>query len=151
MHNKEINNICCFFGHRNIYNTYIPKLKEEIENLIINYNVNEFYVGGYGDFDNLAVKTINDIKKNYSNIKLFLVSAYFSTLEKNKEYILSTYDEIIFPEGLENIPQRFAIIKRNRYMVDNCKYIIAYVKYHGGAETALNYAKKKKRIIINLA
>lgn len=152
---KEIENsngnICCFFGHRNLFATCIPTLEEEIKKLIVNYGVNEFYVGGYGDFDRLAAKTVNYIKKEYKNIKLFLIPAYFSTLENHKEYIYSTYDGTVFPDDVESVPQRFAITKRNQWMVNQCDYIIAYVKHYGSAETALKYAKRKNKNIINLA
>ena len=108
------NNICCFFGHRDAPSDILPILKQEIENLIIKYNVNIFYVGGYGKFDGYAVSAVNDMKKIYKEIKLFLVTAYLSTLESSKDYIQSTYDGTIYPDGLETTVQRFSITKRNR-------------------------------------
>lgn len=44
------------------------------------------------------------IKKKQEDIKLILILAYLSTLENNKFYIKSQYDETIDPEGLESIP-----------------------------------------------
>lgn len=41
-------------------------------------------------------------------------------------------------------------IKANEYMVDRADTLIAYVKYGGGAEKTLKYAKKQNRTIINL-
>ncbi|MEG1529959.1 MAG: hypothetical protein RR405_06335, partial [Clostridia bacterium] len=53
------------------------------------------------------------------------------------------YDEIIYPE-LEEVPYKFAISKRNEWMVDNADLVIAFVNHHfGGAYSTLQYAKRK--------
>ena len=67
-------------------------------------------------------------------------------LLKNKIYDFSVYPPI------EKTPYRFAINKRNEWMIDNSDLIISYVKYnHGGAYNAIRHARKKKKRIINLA
>ena len=61
------------------------------------------------------------------------------------------YDTVIYPP-LETIPPRVAIVKRNEWMIQKADFIIAYVKHtYGGAYKALQYARKKKKSIINLA
>lgn len=145
------NNICCFFGHRDAPSDILPILKQEIENLIIKYDVHTFYVGGYGRFDGYAVNAVNDIKKKYKEIQLFLITAYLSTLESSKDYIQSTYDGTIYPDGLETTVQRFSITKRNRWMVEQSRFVIAYVNHSwGGAATAVQYAKRKNCKVINI-
>ena len=48
--------------------------------------------------------------------------------------------------------RKFAILKRNEWMVEQANLVIAYVKYSwGGAAKALEYAKRKKKRIINIA
>ena len=62
------------------------------------------------------------------------------------------YDGSVYPD-LENTPPRFAIIKRNEWMIDKSDFLIAYVKNSfGGANKTLSYAKKRRKIkIINMA
>lgn len=63
---------------------------------------------------------------------------------------MDLYDDSVYPP-LENTPLRFAIVKRNQWMIDNSQLIVAYVKYSwGGATKAVTYAKKKNKQIINL-
>ena len=60
----------------------------------------------------------------------------------------SKYDGTLYPP-LEKVPRRFAISKRNEYMVNEADVVVAYVTYGwGGAATTLAYAKRKKREII---
>ena len=61
---------------------------------------------------------------------------------------VSRCDESIYPP-LEKVPKRFAISKRNEYMVYNADVVVAYVVYgFGGASKTIQYAERKgKRII----
>jgi len=59
-------------------------------------------------------------------------------------------DMSIYPP-IENVPLRFAILKRNEWMMKNADLIIAYVKRnYGGAYKSLQVAKRKKKKIINI-
>ena len=52
---------------------------------------------------------------------------------------------------IENVPLRYAISKRNEYMVEKADVIIAYVNHSwGGAATTLEYAKRKHKNIQEL-
>lgn len=143
---------CCFFGHREIFSDIIFILKEEIEKLIIKNNVTEFFIGSYGNFDNYAVNAVNCLKNKYSYIKLIYVTPYLYKLESDKNYINHICDETIYPEGLEVIPQKFAITHRNRWVVEHSDFMIVYVNHsYGGAYTAMKYGKNKGIKIINIA
>lgn len=148
---KLSSEICCFFGHRRLADFVIPLLQEQVEKLILDCGVKQFYVGGCGDFDSYATTVVRRLKKKYSDIKIFLIPAYFYVIERDKIYIANHYDGTIFPD-IENVPKRFAIVRRNYWMVEQCKYVISYVEFTwGGADHAVRYAKRKKRIVINLA
>lgn len=144
--------ICTFIGNSriSITATLKTKLKEQIEK-VINQNVSVFYCGGYGDFDMLCAKTLRDLKIKYPNIKSYFITPYItdSYLKKIREYLNDNlYDDTIYPE-IENIPPKFAICKRNEYMVNSADIIIAYVyATFGGAYKTLTYAKRKKKEII---
>ena len=61
------------------------------------------------------------------------------------------YDSVLYPE-IENKPKRYAILYRNKYMVEKADYVIAYVSHNwGGAYSTYQYAKRKGKNIFNLA
>ncbi len=42
-----MNKRCCFAGHSKVYEDYDEKLKQNIESLILNKGVTEFYISPY--------------------------------------------------------------------------------------------------------
>ena len=60
-------NICCFAGHSKIYGTneLYDKLIIQIEKLITEENVSEFWVGNYGDFDKLCARVLQSLKEKH--------------------------------------------------------------------------------------
>ncbi|OUO11917.1 hypothetical protein B5F94_12975 [Flavonifractor sp. An4] len=59
------------------------------------------------------------------------------------------YDSTVYPP-LENVPRRFSISHRNRWMVESADVVVAYVLHDwGGAATTLRCAKQKKKQIIS--
>ena len=143
-----------FFGHRFV----IEDIKDEIERVILeNINSGEelvFYLGGYGSFDYQCASVCKKIKNEIGNCETVLVTPYLtdSHQEKIKEWMkLKMYDSVLYPP-LEKVPLKFAISKRNEWMISEADLIIVYVKRcFGGAYNALKYAKRKKKRIINLA
>ena len=142
-----------FCGHSNCL--FSDEEKEKLKQLLIKEirknPTCSFYLGGYGDFDSLCLRTLRELKKDFPDIELLFITPYldknYSKLELAKYY----YDDVIFPP-IENVPRKFAILKRNEWMVDSANLVIACVKYSwGGAAKTLEYAKRKKKQIINLA
>ena len=148
--------IIAFFGHRKLLN--IGDLFEVVkQTILLNISKNEtveFYCGGYGDFDNLCLNACNEIKKEQEKCETVFITPYISEIQqrKIKELISANlYDSVIYPP-LENVPLKFAISKRNEWIVNKADLIIAYVTHKfGGAYKSLLYAKRKKKKIINLA
>lgn len=71
-------------------------------------------------------------------------------LSNRKDYLEKEYDEILYPP-LGNVPPKFAIARRNIWMINQADYIIAYVKTHyGGAYKSLLFAAKHNKPYINL-
>ena len=143
--------IITFFGHSNF--TENLAVKEEIFNLLkerINGEMVTFYIGGYGNFDNFALKICKEYKST-NNAKILFVTPYLGDwLNKRKEYFEKEYDEILYPD-IENSPLKYAIIKRNEWMVKRSDLIITWVNVRfGGAYNALLYAKRKNKEYINL-
>ena len=86
-----------------------------------------------------------------SEIELIFITPYLDKSYSKLEFAKYHYDDIIFTP-LENVPRKFAILKRNEWMVEEADLVIAYVMYSwGGAAKTLEYARRKKKTIINLA
>lgn len=137
--------IVTFCGHREIEQT--TEVEEWLQTVIrglIEQGATTFYLGGYGAFDGLAASVLRKEKKNHPWIELILVLAYL-----NGRQDAAGYDGSVYPE-LEKIPRRFAILHRNRWMVQSADVVVAYVLHDwGGAATTLRYAKQKRKRIIS--
>ncbi len=110
---------------------------------LIDHGANEFYLGGYGGFDRLCAAVLRELKREHPHICLILVLPYL-----NSSMPTDGYDETIYPP-LEAVPKRFAISRRNEWMVQECDIVIAYVTHGwGGAAKTLEYAQRKKKMVI---
>lgn len=136
---------CTFIGHRDCPKSIKEKLIFEIENLIVNEKVNVFYVGTQGGFDRLVYECLCEFEKRYK-IKVVVVLAYL-----NREDELTYYDteKTIFPDCITKTPPRFAISKRNDYMLKKSDYLICYLdnKFSNTYELVLKAIKRNKKII----
>ena len=101
-----------------------------------------FYLGGYGDFDRLAAAAVRRQKSVYSHIESVLVLPYL-----NREFDTADYDHTTYPP-LENVPSRYAIVKRNQWMVCESDVVISGVIHSwGGAAKTLDFARSKGKVI----
>lgn len=137
-----------FCGHRNISQAESQRLTSllytELEKLIKD-GADTFLLGGYGDFDLLCAQTVKRLKEKYPDIISTLVIPYI-----DRDYNKDLYDDSEYPP-LEKVPKKFAILKRNEYMVQKSDVVITYVVFSwGGAYETLQYAKRKKKFIVNL-
>ena len=136
--------IVTFCGHREIQEPEkVRKWLYEAVEALIREGADCFYLGGYGQFDSMAAGVVQKLKQKYPHIRSVIVLPYLG-----REYNTSGYDESNYPP-LENVPRRYAISKRNEYMVDNADVVVAYVVYgFGGASKAHKYAERKQKRII---
>lgn len=139
--------VCIFFGHSDCYSDLKLLLYEKIEHLILRESVDTFYVGNHGQFDAQVHSVLKEIQKKYP-ISYSVVLAY---LPGNKnEY--RDYSDAIFPEGMEAGPPRFAIDRRNRWMLAQADYVIAYVRHPwGGAAKYTAMAERRGIPVMNAA
>ncbi len=104
----------------------------------------EFYLGGYGKFDNFAYSCCQKYKITHPNVSLVFVTPYLRDAREG-------YDAVLYP-AIEDKPLKFAISYRNRYMAEKADLAIAYIcRTYGGAYTMYKHIEKKGRPICNLA
>lgn len=151
------NNTCCFTGHRDCAdNSEIrEKLMSVIIKLITVKNVRYFGAGGALGFDTIASLCVLELKKTYPCIKLILVLScpeqdkYWSYNDKEVyEYIKKRADKVVY---VSDKYTKGCMHKRNRYLVDNSRYCVAYcVKNRGGTFYTFNYAERRGLEIIRI-
>ena len=132
---------CFFIGSRHAPSSIQPQLAEAVDKHIIEYGVTSFTVGHYGSFDSLAAGVLREAKKQYSYIKLYLLAPY--ALNQNRE-APEGFDGTFYPEGLEKVPMRYAIVQANRYMVQNSDYLISYPGV-GNSRKIVEYAQGREK------
>ena len=141
--------VCTFFGHKDTPEETKSILRSALIYLIEKQNVDLFYVGNNGNFDSMVAKSLSELQNIYSHIKFFVVIAYLPT--HSESYISKCIYKTIYPQGLENIPKRFAIDKRNRWMLNNSSFVITYVnRITGGAYKFKCLAQKQNKTVIEL-
>lgn len=137
---------CTFFGHRDCYGLDEEKLERAIIELI-GKGVDTFYVGNQGHFDGVVRNQLRKLKEEYPTIHFEVVLAYLPT--EKKEY--DDYEDAVYPEGLECVPRKFAIAKRNEWMLERSQYCICYLSHSwGGAYTFAVKAKRQGKTLIHL-
>ncbi len=144
--------VITFAGHSTVFSCEQVKetVKEQIKNNIAADEKTVFYLGGYGDFDSICACACKELKKEYSHIEVVYVTPYINHSKIKEMQDVGLYDTSIYPP-LEKVPPRFAILKRNEWMVENADLVIAYVKNnYGGAYKTLNTAKRNKKKVINI-
>lgn len=138
------NPICFFIGHREAPQEVLPDLQEAVETHITEYGVTEFIVGGYGEFDHLAARTVIAAKQAHPGIRLTRLLHYHPA-ERPVE-LPNGFDGSCYPPGMETVPRRAAIVRANRYTVDHADYLIAYAWHPvSNARDLVEYAQKRER------
>ena len=138
---------CTFFGHRECFDLDTNILDHALEQLVQN-GVDTFYVGHQGAFDRMVLDALKKLQASYPQITYLTVLAYLPTGKSSCDMHDGQH---IFPEGLEIGPPRFAIERRNRWMIQQADHCLCYINHTwGGAYKFAKQAKKKGLTVINL-
>lgn len=142
--------ICFFIGHRDAPEWLVQPLRDAVERCIEQRNIANYVVGRYGRFDMLAARAVFDAKERHPDIRLTLLLTYYDPVAPID--LLLGFDDSIYPDGLELVPKRAAIIRANRYMVLHSDYLIAYDKEQiGNTRELVRYAQRcEKRGLIHV-
>ena len=139
---------CTFFGHRDCPATIRPRLRAVLVELIVRYGVDRFYVGRQGCFDAMAHSVLRELAEVYPHISYAVV---LERLPGSREKAVWDFFDSIFPEGLENAPPRFAISRRNEWMLKQADFVVAYITHSwGGAAQFADKARRQGKTVLNL-
>ena len=133
---------CCFIGHRKIKITeeLKAKVKEVIEDLIVNHNMLIFLFGSRSDFDCLCHLVVTELKEKYPNIKRidYTCRSETCTLESERAHWEEVYSffrkEKVTLLGVEEEYEhktkytsgRASYVERNQAMINDSDYCIFY-------------------------
>ena len=151
---RNLRMIIAFCGHAQFCGSY--KYEQRILDFLeehVGERAADMYLGGYGGFDAFAYECCKKYKETHPNTSLVFVTPYL-TFDYQRNHLKDQtmrYDSIIYPE-IEDKPKRYAITYRNKYMVENADFVVAYVSHNwGGAYATYKHAKRKGKYIFNLA
>ena len=136
--------ICFFIGHREAGDELLPTLTEAVERHITEYGITSFMVGRYGNFDKLAARAVIGAKKRHPEVTLTLLLPYhpFDRPTPTPE----GFDGTFYPPGMETVLKRVAIVRANRYMVENSSHLIAYAWHPASnARELVEYAQAREK------
>ena len=137
---------CTFFGHRECPTDIKPKLRELLIDLIENRSATMFYVGRNGAFDRLVRSVLRELSEDYPQIRYAVVLERFPDRRDGDD------SDTILPEGIELAPPRFAIDRRNQWMLRQSDMVVCYVTHSwGGAAKYAELAERQKKPVFRLA
>ena len=139
--------VCTFFGHRDCPEMIKPYLREVLTDLIINQEVDTFYMGNQRRFDGIVRCILRELEQVYPEIHYAVVLAYLPG--KKNEY--EDFCDTIFAEGIEAVHPRYAVEWRNRWMLQRADFVVTYIAHPwGGAAKFAEKAKREGKTVINL-
>lgn len=141
--------VCTFFGHRDTPHNIEERLKAVLTVLITQKGVDTFYIGHQGNFDFIAQKVVLKLKEEFPHINYSIVLAYIPAGKEN--FFTEDYEHTMYPEELESTPPKFAISKRNRWLIEHSDMVVTYVWHtFGGSSQFKELAEKLGRTVINI-
>lgn len=135
---------CTFFGHKECYGLDAQALYCAIGNLVIR-GVDTFYFGNQGQFDSIVYSCLKQLRKEHPHIRICVVLAYLPT----EKYEYDDMTDTMYPE-IEGHP-KFAIDRRNRWMIDHSEYCVCHINLTwGGAYKFAQLAVQRGKTVINI-
>lgn len=133
-------------GHRVIKENISEKTLTSILEGAISLGYDTFLVGMAVGFDMLCFKVLEKIRKE-KNIRII---ACIPCENQEKKYSISQkieYEKMIASADERIVLSKeytpYCMLKRNRFMVDNCSYLLAYLREEkGGTKYTVDYADK---------
>lgn len=140
---------CFFMGHHNAPASIASALQDAVEEAVTQQGITEFIVGQYGSFDRMSARAVIEAKKKYHGISLTMLLPYYRSNQSMS--LPAGFDGTLYPERMEKVPKRAAIVAANRYMIEHSDLFIVYVHHiASNSYEILRYAEKKGVNMIRL-
>lgn len=141
---------CAFFGHADTPDSVRPALRDAILTQLTKDPCTNFLVGHQGRFDGMAYHILKEIMPSYPQMRFSIVLAY--TPGKRHPYDNFPYEDTILWDGIESTPKRYAIARRNAWLVQQCDMVICYINRETISNSAKYVAKAQRmgKPVINI-
>lgn len=136
-----------FIGHRNarIPPEWEARLAAELR-AVIRQDTFQFYVGTEGSFDRAIHRILEDLARQNDHVYFTVV---LSSAANRKH--LPPHADTLIPAGIESVPPRQRIIKRDEWMIRRSQIVIACVENTmSNAHSFMEYARKHGKIVMNI-
>lgn len=137
---------CFLFGHSDAPEKLTASLYRIAEQHYLQHCIRNFVVGNHGQFDRLAIRTIVQLKKQHPTIRLLLLTPNLATMSPMS--LPEGIDECFYPDGMESVPPRYAILRANQAMLKKATTVICYAYHTGNAYNLWTKAVKRPNIIL---
>ncbi len=140
---------CAFFGNDYKWSRsdIVDQVKEQALRLVAEENVDTFYVGCIGAYENDAYNAVLGVWKENPTVRIILVVSNMREANDGTRYC----DEIVLPDKAAIGYKRWCIVHRNNWIIENTDFIIAYNQLEGRAFEVCKRAKNKGVTVIELA
>lgn len=149
---------CCFTGHRIIFGSDIEAVRRGLINAIdalYGAGIRCFISGGAIGFDIEAAEAVISARSGKPDIRLIMALPCEGqdrpwTAAQRERYcgVLDAADEIIY---VSRTYSPYCMQKRNRFMVDNSRVVLAYIQRpYGGTAYTVSYALDSGLRVINV-
>lgn len=123
---------------------------------LVSLGVTRFFTGGNLGFDTLAAQVVLRVREDHPEVRLALVLPSRDQADKWPQRAVETYediksrsDEVIYTSETGGYG---AILRRNRYMMDESDYCLCYLtKTSGRTAELVRYAERTDHPVINIA
>ena len=146
---ETMENTAVFIGHRYLPDeaALAPAVRAAVRRLLA-AGYRRFLCGGCGSFDRLCAEILWDMKTGMPGVESILVHPY--PRNHFPQSVCRYFDTVLYP-GLEDVPPRYAIPRRNRWMVEQSQAALCHVTHDwGGAYQTLAYARRRGLQIYNV-
>jgi len=135
-------------GHADAPHTMQACLRDVLTELIETRGACKFYVGTHGGFDRMAERVLYDLKGQYPHVQCFAVLSHMPREHALEGHLLDT----LFPAEVAVAMPRFAICRRNEWMIRESDAVITFVhRACGGAAKYKRMALAQGKEIIELS
>jgi hypothetical protein len=143
--------LCFLFGHRDAPNTLAPLLDAALEQHCDRHGIRVFVVGSRGHFDRMAAAALNRLKARRPQVRVLLLLAYHPARQQRD--VPAGFDGTWYPDGMETVPHRLAIVRANHIALRAAHSVICFVSGPGNTRTLLEHAltQRDPPAVTNLA
>lgn len=113
-------------------------LKEKLTGFVEEKGVDFFYIGDHGDFEKMALSVVKELCGTYPHI------GYSVVLTHRHEQNDNDLSNVVYPEGIEALPEDAALSFRNIWMIDRADIAIVYARHLMDIRSSLRIWQKQR-------